>query len=240
MSEKAQREFFEKLARRYDSRFCRSRWPRNQERKAQLVADTLGESIRRGPLVEIGCGTGQVAEVLLRRFPELDYVGLDLSPNMLEIARRRLEPFADRIELAVASEDRIHERDGGYGGAFGIDVLHHVEDPPALLRRLREALRPGARAVFLEANPIFPITAVMGLVQTEERGVLGITPRNLRRWYAEAGFDDVDVALGPVYTPPAPDPAARVLDAIDRRLSRTPLLRHLALYYRATARAPTP
>jgi ubiquinone/menaquinone biosynthesis C-methylase UbiE len=238
MTEKAQREFFERLASHYDSRFCRSRWPRNQQLKAREVTKVLGDALRAGPVIEIGCGTGQIAGELLSANPGLRYVGSDLSSGMLEIARERLATYSDRIELRVSERNGVPSEDGPYAGAFGIDVLHHVEDPPQLLRNLRVALEPGAPVVFLEANPIFPITAAMGVVYKEERGVFKMRPKYLGPWLREAGFERVDVSLGPVYTPPGPRRLDGALDAIDRGLAKTPLVRNLALYFEAQGRAP--
>lgn len=69
---------------------------------------------------ELGCGTGRLAERLLRdRLPEdATYLGLDLSATMVRLARRRLRPWADRaivvqadvaphIPLADAAFDRV-------------------------------------------------------------------------------------------------------------------------------------
>jgi SAM-dependent methyltransferase len=238
MSEKVQRDFFERLAARYDSRFCRSRWPRNQRLKAAQVTMVLRAAVREGPIIEIGCGTGQIAAELLAANPGLRYIGADLSPGMLDIARRRLLAYEDRIELREAKRNDVPTSNGPYAGAFGIDVLHHVENPPQLLRNLLSTLRPGASVVFLEANPIFPITTVMGLVQKEERGVFKIRPKILGPWFRDAGFEQVDVSLGPVYTPPGPEMLSGVLDRIDHTLARMPLVRNLALYLTAQGRAP--
>ena len=240
MSEKAQREFFERLAGRYDSRFCRSRWPRNQQLKAREVTKVLGEALRAGPVIEIGCGTGQIAGELLSANPGLRYVGSDLSQGMLDVARHRLAAYEDRVELRVSERNGVPSEDGPYAGAFGIDVLHHVEDPPELLRNLRAAMEPGAPVVFLEANPIFPITAVMGVVYRQERGVFKMRPKYLGPWLRDAGFERVDVSLGPVYTPPGPQRLDSVLDSIDRGLAKTPFVRKLALYFEAQGRAPAP
>ena len=85
--EDEQRRFFERLAGRYDGRFMRARWPRNQKLKATAIRDALEDALVLGPVAEIGCGTAQIAENLLESNPQLEYVGLDLSPSMLEIAR---------------------------------------------------------------------------------------------------------------------------------------------------------
>ena len=50
---------------------------------------------------EFGCGTGRFAERLLRRHlpPAASYLGIDLSPVMVDIARRRLAPFGARAKV---------------------------------------------------------------------------------------------------------------------------------------------
>jgi ubiquinone/menaquinone biosynthesis C-methylase UbiE len=238
MSEKVQREFFERIAKRYDRRFCRSRWPRNQQIKAREVTKVLGGVMRDGPVIEIGCGTGQVAAELLAVNPGLRYVGADLSTAMLDVARRRLGLYEDRVTLRVAEGNEVPSSDGPYGGAFGIDVLHHVENPPALLRSLCSTLRPGAPVVFLEGNPVNPIATVMGLIQKEERGLFKMRPKILGPWFRDAGFEQVDVSLGPLYTPPGPKVLFGALDRMDRVLAKTPLVRNFALYFMARGRAP--
>jgi hypothetical protein len=94
--------------------------------------------------------------------------------------------------------------------------------------------------VFLEANPRFPLTALIGLLQEEERGVLRINSRNLRTWLERAGFESVSVELGPLYTPPGPASVERLLDRLDAALARIPLLRSLAIFYTAQGRAAPP
>jgi S-adenosylmethionine-diacylgycerolhomoserine-N-methlytransferase len=73
------------------------------------VADQVKKPTR---ILEIGCGTGKNLVALAGAFPEAKITGLDLSADMLDCARARIAPFADRIELLhrpydgpVASED---------------------------------------------------------------------------------------------------------------------------------------
>jgi len=79
-----------------------------------------GEFENATTVLEMGSGTGRFAERLLRNYclPDARYVGLDVSPRMVEIARDRLGPFSDRTEIvltdgrleverAAASQDRV-------------------------------------------------------------------------------------------------------------------------------------
>jgi len=235
--EEEQRRFFEDCAARYDRRFMRSTWPRNQQLKARVIAESLGESVEKGRFVELGCGTAQIAEELLRRHPSARYVGLDLSPGMVRLARRRLERFGNRAEVRPV-RGQLPLEPLAFTGAFGVDVLHHVDDPTRVLTELRACLRPGAPIVFLEGNPRFPLTALIGLIQREERGLFKMTFANLRQWFQAAGLEEVSVEYGPLYTPPGPRTVISVLDAIDRGAAALPLIRSLAIFYTARGQAP--
>ena len=50
-------------------------------------------------ILEIGCGTGKNLQALARRFPNADLTGIDLSGEMLDIARRKLTPLSNRVQL---------------------------------------------------------------------------------------------------------------------------------------------
>jgi ubiquinone/menaquinone biosynthesis C-methylase UbiE len=67
---------------------------------------------------EFGCGTGRFAERLLRQHlpPSATYLGVDLSPAMADIARRRLDPFGARA--------RVEQTDG----SISIPLPDHAAD----------------------------------------------------------------------------------------------------------------
>src|SRR5689334_10575272 len=62
----------------------------------------------RGPVLEVGCGSGRVLIPTARA--GIDVVGLDLSPRMLDICRKRLseEPEAVRSRVRLAQGDMRH------------------------------------------------------------------------------------------------------------------------------------
>jgi SAM-dependent methyltransferase len=223
-----QQRFFDERAAGYGDVLFRSRWPRNQLLKARLVADVLGPHALRGRVVELGCGTGQIAEALLAEAPGLEYVGLDLSPAMLAAARGRLERFGPRALLAPPGEPLPAN---GAAGAFGIDVLHHVPDPVTTLAELRDAVAPGGRIVFLESNPKFPLTTVYALAHREEHAVLRFSRRRLSGFLERAGLVDVSVRLGPLFTPPGPPALLPLYDRLDELAARVPGVRALAIFY---------
>ena len=63
-------------------------------------------------VLDAGCGSGRVTELLARRLPRGRVVALDGSPSMIEAAKDRLAPFGDRIEYLVADLGKPLPLDG--------------------------------------------------------------------------------------------------------------------------------
>jgi SAM-dependent methyltransferase len=227
-----QRRAFQRRARGYDRAFLRDRWPRNQRWKANRIKAALPELSADELVLELGCGTGQVAELVLEDVCSC-YVGVDIASEMLSLALRRVARFGSRVALHEAAAANVPLGDGEAAAAFGVDVLHHVDDIEAALRELHRVLRPGATAFFLEGNPLFPLNALIAL-RAEEHGLLRSRPRNYERWFRAAGFD-VDVRPAGLFTPPGPVHVVPFLDATDALLARVPGVRALGIFHAITA-----
>ena len=64
-------------------------------------------------ILDLGTGTGVVARSLADRYPSADVVGIDLSPGMIEEARRQLPPeLAGRLRFEVGDASALDRPDG--------------------------------------------------------------------------------------------------------------------------------
>ena len=91
-----------------------------------------------GTVLDVATGTGLVAEQLLARGHRV--TGLDQSPDMLAVARRR---FGDRVELVEASATDIPFPDASFDHLTFTYLLRYVDDPGATLAELARVVRPG-------------------------------------------------------------------------------------------------
>ena len=98
-----------------------------------------------GTVLDIATGTGLVAERLLARGHRV--TGLDQSPDMLAVARRR---FGDRIELVEASATEIPFPNASFDHLTFTYLLRYVDDPGATLTELARVVRPGGTIASLE------------------------------------------------------------------------------------------
>jgi ubiquinone/menaquinone biosynthesis C-methylase UbiE len=65
--------------------------------------------------LDLGTGTGVVALALAERYPEADVVGIDLSPGMIEEARRKAPPeLVGRVHFEVGDASALDCPDGDF------------------------------------------------------------------------------------------------------------------------------
>jgi SAM-dependent methyltransferase len=100
-------------------------------RRVRVLASAIGDLLpERAKVLDVGCGSGDLASALLALKPGLDLEGVDVlvRPNtaipVSEFDGQRL-PFADRT----------------FDFALLVDVLHHTDDPAALLREVGRVAR---------------------------------------------------------------------------------------------------
>lgn len=101
----------------------------------------LRDGPRRGRAVDVGCAAGYCLRVLAERGFEVH--GVELSPVIAEEARRHLGDEA----IHVGTLESAPLQAGAYDLITMWDVVEHVVDPHALLRRARELLAPGGLLV---------------------------------------------------------------------------------------------
>ncbi|HEX4806966.1 MAG TPA: class I SAM-dependent methyltransferase [Conexibacter sp.] len=93
-----------------------------------------------GALLDVGCGAGNVAAAA-REAGATRLVGVEVVKEQAERARAVL----DRV-VALPVEDALDELAGErFDTILCLDVLEHLVDPGAVLRRLHEVAAPGAR-----------------------------------------------------------------------------------------------
>ena len=144
---------YEGFADQYDQTFELA--PFRKHIEAYSLLKLVGE-VRGQAWLDLACGTGPYARALSRRGAG-PVVGVDLSPDMLRVARAAEEQEPLGIEYVrhdVATMPKLREFDG----ALGSYLLHYATDKAHLrgmCRAIADNLRPGGRFVTYQLNPAF-------------------------------------------------------------------------------------
>jgi tRNA (cmo5U34)-methyltransferase len=94
-------------------------------------------------VLELGVGTGTLTARILATFPHAQLTGIDLSPRMIALARRKLRPYRDRVELIAGDIARFPETP--WDVVVSALAIHHLRDAEKwrLFRRIRRWLTSG-------------------------------------------------------------------------------------------------
>ena len=148
---------FARIAGRYDllnhllSGNTDRRWRR---RVAKRLGAALAPDAR---VLDIACGTGDLALAVLEAAPGARVVGVDFCRPMLELAARKAGLFGRRLPFVEGDALRLPFADEAFDGVtigFGLRNLSSVEGG---LREIRRVLAPGGAAAILEfSRPVVP------------------------------------------------------------------------------------
>jgi trans-aconitate methyltransferase len=135
-------------AKGYSERSALQRW---------LAAEHLGMLELDGSerVLDIGCGDGWITAGIARRLESGSALGIDASTRMIDFAKGQFtEPEYPNLAFAVADAAALPFR-REFDLVVSFNALHWVPDQNAVLRGIREALKPTGRA-FLEFVPQGP------------------------------------------------------------------------------------
>ena len=150
-------------------------------------------NIRGGSLVDVGCGAGNLYSLVASRFDR--YIGVDAVlyedfPPEAEFCPLDLDN--DRIPLPEASADVV----------AAVEVIEHLENPRAFMRKLVGLAKPGGWVVVTTPNQLSLLSLITLLVKQRFQAfqdvhypahLTALLEVDLRRIAAECGLKNIDI-----------------------------------------------
>jgi len=163
----------------------------------ETIADSILKASDVKPestVVDVGCGTGFLTQYAATRTQGSGkIVGVDLSPQMLQMAKDNLGKLGriGSVEFKVGDAENIPVDDGFADAVVGNMILHHCPRPKRAISEMVRILKPGGRI------------AVADLEKHNERWLreemadrwLGFNLAKVEKWFEDAGLEDVKIEL---------------------------------------------
>ncbi len=122
--------------------------PRYQELQSQTIKLLGLENKTNASILELGIGTGQSTELLLKLYHDVHVTGTDISPGMIVQGQKRLKKYAKKVTFV--EQDIAHFKlKGKFDGCFGVLTVHHLNSAKKLqlFKRIYKLLKPGSTFV---------------------------------------------------------------------------------------------
>jgi ubiquinone/menaquinone biosynthesis C-methylase UbiE len=156
----------------------------------QDVERTIVQLLRKealGDVLDAGTGTGRMLELLAPHIT--GGFGIDVSPEMLTIARERLaKAGATNCQVRRGDVYRLPFPDGdlrsGFDAVIFHQVLHFLDDPQAALREAARVAKPGGRILIADFAP----HDLEFLREEHAHRRLGFADREVQSWFKSAGL----------------------------------------------------
>ena len=178
---------YSKIASFYDK--GRSMSEQNTGMWLELISKLSGASMG-DRVLDLGCGTGRFSLPMATRL-RYDVTGADMSQEMLMKAKQK-DPTSV-VKWVQADANALNFQPGSFDVVFMSHLLHHVDDPPAVLKECHRVLVPsGVVLVRYGAidqirgdveHMLFPETID---IDEERAPKVGLT----EQWLAGVGFED--------------------------------------------------
>jgi SAM-dependent methyltransferase len=109
-----------------------------------VIEPALKPALRKGARVlDLGCGVGDLTRAMARRHPTVGFVGVDVSPAMLDLARN--QPKGPGTVRFVLGDGRTLPRVGQLDAAWSVILFQHIpgEARRGYVREVAERLKAG-------------------------------------------------------------------------------------------------
>lgn len=185
-------------------------------------------------ILDVGCGTGVLAERLLHE--GYDVTGADPFPAMLE----RMKARDARLKTVRAEGQDLPFDDNSFDFTYCVAVMHHVADPDDVHDTLVEMVRvtkPGGSVMVWDHNPRNPYWPILMKRVPQDTGAERLIPeREILQGLRDGGAEPVDTRTTGFMPDFTPEPLVGAVSAIERLVEQAPVLNRLAAHNIVLAR----
>lgn len=133
---------FEFEANTYDSEIHLI-FPKYKEMCETIVSKLPYKKNDKFKILDLGIGTGYLAEHIIKKFPNVKIIGIDISKNMMSLAKRRLDNYQHNTKFFISSIQYFSFVEK-FDLVLGTLSIHHLtkEEKQSLYNKVHSHLKP--------------------------------------------------------------------------------------------------
>jgi ubiquinone/menaquinone biosynthesis C-methylase UbiE len=135
------------------------------------IASYIAEKIGNGTILDLGSGTGYLSIEIARRAPGLQVYGIDLSRQMVKIARRHAKGVGN-VRFVFGNAARLPFKDNSIDLVVSTGASHHWKTPRIIFDECYRVLKPDKEAWIYDGCPEVFKTRADRKKMTEKYGFL--------------------------------------------------------------------
>ncbi|MBW4643235.1 MAG: methyltransferase domain-containing protein [Goleter apudmare HA4340-LM2] len=143
MTETTVSQQYDQLAAVYDRRW------RSYITNTLTFLKTWAEISPTDTILDVACGTGEFENLLLSEHPSQQIIGVDISANMLAIAKQKCSTYT-QVSFHLASASALPFANNSFDVIISANSFHYFAYPETTLTEMRRVLKPDGKVVILD------------------------------------------------------------------------------------------
>jgi ubiquinone/menaquinone biosynthesis C-methylase UbiE len=119
------------------------------------LAEAIAGRLKGGTLIDLGAGTGYLSIEIAKRVPALNVYGIDLSKEMVKIARKHAEGV-ENVRFEIGNAAALPFEDDSIDFIVSTGSLHHWKKPVKVFDECYRVLKSGREAWIYDGCPDVP------------------------------------------------------------------------------------
>lgn len=121
-------------------------------------------------LLDVGCGTGPMIELLVSKYPEKHYTGADITPKMIEVANAK---HLRNTIFQVADSENLSYEENSFDAVICANSFHHYPNPQKFFDGVHKVLKPGGRLILRDYTSFNWLVWLMNHIEMPLANLIG-------------------------------------------------------------------
>ena len=148
------------------------------------ITNKTNEDIK---ILDLSCGSGELLKEIHTKFPKAELYGADISPKMLEVARKKLP---ENIVLQKMDVHKLEYPKNYFDFVFSTEAFHHYYDQEKALQEMKRVVKHRGKVMIVDIN--FFLGVIHRIFEKIESGCVRVKgKREMRELFQSASLREV-------------------------------------------------